>query len=343
MGNTMTERIIYEQSHIELKKAGEGMRFQERDFEILRTIYNNDGILAKRQLQLLFWPGMSTRAMEKRLSKLNHGEYLTWPSRDQWRSKPIPEPICWLGWKGILMVAGKRGKVIESPSRINENKLRKLENKLRDKGIHWMREPRWIQLEHDIAVTDFRLGVEQAVAELRSLTLEKWITDGTFRSSMDVIEYGVKGKDGALKTEKKGICPDGYFEISDERRRINGTPARARFLVEVDMSTHDNPSFGREKAVPGVAYIKSIAYKNRFGYNSGRWLIVTTGKVRMKNLTQQTIQSVGSGSKAFLFTTFEQLVGKNALTESIWTQPGNDKPISLFLNGPHNRTNLTLD
>ena len=268
--------------------------------------------------------------MEKRLSKLNHGEYLAWPSRDQWRSKPIPEPICWLGWKGILMVAGKRGIVIEPPGQSNENKLRRFEKELHDKGLHWMREPRWIQLEHDIAVTDFRLGVEQAVAEIRSLTLENWITDGTFRSSMDVIEYAVKGKDGTLKTEKKGICPDGYFEISDERRRINGTPARARFLVEIDMSTHDNPSFGREKAIPGVAYIKSAAYKNRFGYNSGRWLIVTTGKVRMKNLMQQTIQSVGSGSKAFLFTTFRAMAGRNVLTEAVWTQPGSDRPLALF-------------
>jgi hypothetical protein len=339
----MTERIIYEQSHIDLNKSGEGMRFQERDFEILQTIYNNDGILAKRQLQQLFWPGMSTRAMEKRLAKLNHGGYLAWPSRDHWRSKPIPEPICWLGWKGILMVAGKRGIVIEPPGQSNENKLRRFEKELRDKGLHWMREPRWIQLEHDIAVTDFRLSVEKAITNPRSLSLANWITDGTFRSSMDVIAYEVKGKDGNIKTEKKGICPDGYFEITDEKRRINGTPARARFLLEMDMSTHDNPSFGREKAVPGVAYIKSPAFKQRFGYNSGRWLIVTTGKVRMKNLMQQTIQSVGPGSKAFLFTTFEQLAGINVLTEPIWTQPGNDKSMPLFLNDPHNRTNLALD
>jgi hypothetical protein len=338
----MIERIIYEKSQPETSKEEQGMRFQDRDFEIIQTIYNNDGVLAKRQLKQLFWPGNSSRAMEKRLAKLNHGEYIAWPSRDHWRSKPIPEPICWLDWKGILMLAGKRGIVIEPPGQSNENKLRRFEKELRDKGLHWMREPRWIQLEHDIAVTDFRLGVEQAVAEISSLALENWITDGTFRSSMDVIAYEVKGKDGNLKTEKRGICPDSYFEVSDERRRINGTPARARFLVEIDMSTHDNPSFGREKATPGVAYIKSIAYKNRFGYNSGRWMIVTTGKVRMKNLMQQTIQSVGSGSKAFLFTTFEQLAEKNVLTEPIWVQPGNERPLALF-HHLNNRMNLSLD
>lgn len=339
----MIERIISRESQPAQDKKEVGMRFQDRDFEIIKTIYGNDGVLAKRQLQQLFWPGMSQRAMEKRLAKLNHGGYLAWPSRDQWRSKPIPEPVCWLGWKGILMFAGKHGVVIEPPDQYNENKLRKLEKELRDHGIRWMREPRWIQLEHDIAVKDFRLSIEKGIGKSTSLSLVKWITDGTFRSNMDVIEYEVKGKDGDFKTEKKGICPDGYFEITDEKRRINGTPARARLLLEIDMSTHDNPSFGREKATAGFAYIRSAAYKNRFGYNSGRWLIVTTGNVRMKNLVQQTIQSIGSGSKIFLFTTFDQLTGKNVLAEPIWTQPGSDKPITLFTIPQQNRTNLIFD
>ena len=57
---------------------------------------------------------------------------------------------------------------------------------------------------------------------------------------------------------------------------------------------------------------------------------------------QQTILFARSGSKAFLFTTFEQLAGKNALTEPIWTQPGNEQSLALF---QHliNRTNLPLD
>ena len=54
-----------------------------------------------------------------------------------------------------------------------------------------MREPRWFQLEHDIAVTDFWLSIEKAIAKPLSLTLAGWITDGTFRSGMDVFEYEV--------------------------------------------------------------------------------------------------------------------------------------------------------
>jgi hypothetical protein len=338
----MMDRTIFEKSNSAFYRNKFGMRFQERDYEILQAIYDHDGILAKRQIYKIFWSGLTPRAMEKRLSKLFHSGYLTWPSIKQWHTLPISEPICWLDWKGILMVAGKMGVMVEPPDKDNENNLRKLEKELRAKGIRWTREPRWIQLGHDIAATDFRLSVEKAITLSHSLSLVHWITDGTFRSNMDVIEYEAKGKNGENRAEKKGICPDGYFEIIDEKRRINGTPARARFLVEIDMSTHDNPSFGREKAIPGVAYIKSAAFKRRFGYNSGRWLIITTGNTRMKNLMQQTIQSVGAFSKTFLFTTFEQLTSKNVLTEPIWTQPGSHQPLALFLNDQPSRINLTL-
>ncbi len=82
--------------------------------------------------------------------------------------------------------------------------------------------------------------------------------------------------------------PDGYFTIVDSRRRSQGLPARARFLLELDMATHDTNSFFQEKVLAGVAYIKSPAYKSRLGHNSGRWLVVITGEVRMKHIMHQT-------------------------------------------------------
>ncbi|MHB8136631.1 MAG: replication-relaxation family protein [Anaerolineaceae bacterium] len=316
------------------------MRFQERDYHILDAIYENDGILTKRQIYKLFWSGMTPRAMEKRLSKLFHTGYITWPTTKQWRTHPIPEPVCWLDWKGILLVAARKNSYIEVKDEMNENQLRKLEKSLRDKGIRWTREPRWIQLEHDIAITDFKISLLREIETTPSLSLVKWVSDGTFRTSMDIIEYVTVQKNGEKRTEKKGICPDGYFEIVDQSRKINNNPAKARFLLEIDMATHDNPSFGREKSIPGVAYLRSTAYRNRFGYNSGRWLIVTTGNTRMKNLIQQTIQSIGNAARVFLFTTFDQVQSGQLLTDPIWMQPGNEEPISLFQKALRYRFNL---
>ena len=59
------------------------MKFQHRDGEILKTIFENDGVLGKRHLKDLYWPSCSWRAMERRLSKLFNADYLSWPSIDQ--------------------------------------------------------------------------------------------------------------------------------------------------------------------------------------------------------------------------------------------------------------------
>ncbi|BBB48040.1 replication-relaxation family protein [Pelolinea submarina] len=307
------------------------MRFQDRDGEILQAIMDYGGLLAKRQLKELFWADKSQRAMEKRLAKLFHNGLITWPDRNAWRSKPLPEPILWLNWKGILWLAGQAGISIPAPANQGENQMRLLENRLREAGFRWLREPRWMQLEHDLAIVDFRLAVEKSLRVLPHLALEEWIHERVLHCNMDVVEYETKDREGRLHLVKKGVCPDSYFVITDQRRQIDGSPARARFLFELDNSTHDNPSFGREKTVPGAVYIKSTVFKNRFGYNSGRWLVVTTGLVRMKNLLTQTRQSVGAGARLFLFTTVDQVREQNVLTSPIWHQADHEQPIALFL------------
>ena len=40
-----------------------------------------------------------TYAMERRLAKLQQAGYLAWPDQSDYKTKPIPEPICWIGWQ----------------------------------------------------------------------------------------------------------------------------------------------------------------------------------------------------------------------------------------------------
>ena len=307
------------------------MKFQDRDAQLLETIHQYDGVVAKRQLKHIFWQGMSWRAMEKRLAKLHACGYVEWPSRSEWRVRPIPEPVCWLGWQGILWIASRRDLTVKSPQNPNENQFRQLEKELREGGIRWVREPRWIQLEHDLTVVDVRMKIEQDLRGCSNLNLKCWLPESAFRTDMDVLEYDEIDRAGNRKSVRKGICPDGYFEITDATRSINGTPAVGRFLLEVDMATHDNPSFGREKALPGYEYIKSPQFRNRFGYNSGRWLVVTTGQARMEHLLRQTSQSAGKGARVFFFTTIEDLMREDCLSAPIWRQPGEEKPVTLFM------------
>ena len=313
------------------------MRFQKRDGEILQAIYDNDGVLARRHLKILFWPDKSWRAMGRRLSKLLDAGYISRPSREQYKIHPIPEPICWLSWRGAFYIAGKRGVEIEQPKSYSEYKLREFQKELRKHGIRWVREPRWSLLRHDLAVADFRLSMEKAVGELRSCSLRKWQTESEFRSNMEIVTYTVRESDGNLKKMKKGVCPDAYFEVVDEALSAKGESHWFRYLLELDMSTHDNPSFGREKVIPGVAYIKSPQYKRRFGYNNGRWLVVTNGgDIRLRNLMRQTREKVGDYAKLFYFSTLKQLETSNVLTSPIWYQVDRDERGSLFGGGESN-------
>lgn len=306
------------------------MRFQERDGRIILAIHEYGGVLSRRHLKHMFFPHTTLRAIQKRLSKLVANCYLYRPSTEHRKTKPIPEPIIWLGWKGILWLAGHRNKKVRYPSNQGENQMRKLSKQLRDQGISWIREPRWFQLPHDLSVVDFRLATEEAVSNLPFLDLAEWHHEGEFRSNWDSVEYSIVGRDRKITRLKRRLYPDSYFVIVDKKRIANNLLSRARFLLEIDNANHTNERFGREKVAPGLVYIKSPAYKERFGSNSGRWLIVTTGQVRMKNLLGQTQQLAGAEAHIFLFTTFDQLHTDNILTDPIWWQVGRDNPVPII-------------
>ena len=147
---------------------------------------------------------------------------------------------------------------------------------------------------------------------------------------MDVVEYTIRVGDGGVKKERKGVRPDGYFVIADKQRLSRGLLARARFLLELDGSTYDNPRFGREKVVPGIAYIKSKEYKTRFGDNSGRWLVVTTGEQRMMNMKRQAETVGGKGAGIFYFTSLDKISSETVLDTPIWYRGGDNYPRPLF-------------
>ena len=96
------------------------------------------------------------------------------------------------------------------------------------------------------------------------------------------------------------------------------------------MATHDNPSFGIEKAAAGAAYIRSAEYKNRNGSNAGRWLIITTSDIRMGNLMQQTHEKAGKNSSLFFFMTFSDFFTNNVFLEPIWSVCGQNRKQKLL-------------
>lgn len=256
------------------------MRLTERDKRILEAVHTYDGVLSFSQVQRLFFTGKSQT--EQRLKLLYQHRYLARPDKDQRRR--LTEMIYWLDKKGAELIASLSGTPLPE--------------------FYWRKEPRWFQLEHDLAVIDFRLNLIEACAQDDNIQLENWIPESEFWAYPDKVIYSFQNK-----KIQRHIRPDGFFMLNTGEHRI-------RYLLEIDRSTEDNPRFYREKILPGMAYLKSEAYEKRFGHRSGRWLVVTTGERRLANMLSQARHAKVNG--LFYFTTFDKITSETLLQSTIW-------------------------
>lgn len=268
------------------------MRLTERDQQILEAVHVFDGVMSFSQVQRLFFTGKSQA--EHRLRLLYEHGYLNRPNLAQRRR--LPEMVYWLDRLGAEVVASRYSMPVRE--------------------FVWRQAPRWSQVEHDLAVNDFRLDMEVACHQAGTVELETWIPESEFWAHPDRVEYSVQGQKQARR-----VRPDGYFILRTAEHRL-------RFLLEIDRSTEDNPRFLREKLLPGRAYIRSEAYAERFGHNSGRWLVVTTGLRRMHNLLQQASRAKVGG--LFYFTTFEQAQVESLLFDPIWQRCDREELVGLL-------------
>lgn len=256
------------------------MRLTKRDKCILEAIHAYDGMLGFSQILRKFFTGKSQA--ELRLRLLYQNRYLNRPDREQ--RQRLPEMIYWLDKRGSEIVASLNGTHIRE--------------------FTWRKEPRWFQVEHDLAVNDFRMNLEEACQNTPDINLEVWVPESEFWAYPDLIQYSYNSRQ-----MKRRIRPDGYFTVTTEKNRI-------RYLLEIDRSTEDNPRFLREKILPGLAYLKSQAYEERFGHRSGRWLVVTTGRRRLNNMLHQAKKAQTKG--LFYFTTYDKLSVGTILFSPIW-------------------------
>lgn len=285
------------------KKKPRLLKLTRRDKRILETIHAFDGMMSLKQIDRLFFSGNGgTWPRERMRLLIDHG-YLNTPEAAHIHRVPMGETIYYLNIRGAEMVAGLNGDLAGDFS--------------------WRKNPRWSLITHDLAVNDFRIDVMFAAQASPALTLHRWVPESEFWTEPDRIEY----KTASGKSRKRIIRPDGFFTI---RRALPDQPSLIEelpFLLEIDMGTEDNPRFVREKVRPGVAYLKSRAYQERFGVDYGRWLVVTTSEIRLANMKAQTERA--GGSSLFYFTNFYLISLETVLSQPIWQLAGNDKSIGV--------------
>lgn len=277
------------------------MRLTDRDVRILESIHAFDGMLGAEQIMRLHFN--SWRTTRERLSKLYQNGYIDRPDRRE--RAALPDMIYWLSEAGAEIVAGLRGQELSE--------------------FKWRKKPKWSLVKHDLALNDFRIAVVEACKVNPGLELEEWVPSGEFWAYSDSVEY----EDEHGNRCKRQVRPDGFFIIL-QWNEVRGKWGPFRLLLELDMATEHNPRFAREKVRPGIAYLMSDVYEQRFGHKSGRWLVVTTTARRMFNMKRQTEMAAGDKAKVFLFTTFDQISPETVLTAPIWYKGGEEQPSALF-------------
>jgi len=277
------------------------IRLTTRDKRILETIHSFDGLLSLRQIDKLFFSGQGRSQSRARMRLLFDNGYVNMPDLESIHQVPAGETIYWLDKKGAAIVAGLSGK--------------------RTSQLKWRKRPRYSLIEHDLKVNDFRIVIQDACRSAKDSELRYWIPESAFASQPDKITYETSSGKSAIRA----VRPDGFFLIDYQARFGRVKPFS--FLLEVDMSSEDNPRFVREKIRPGVAYLKSAQYVERFGQPHGRYLVITTGRRRMLNMKEQAERH--GGRNLFYFSTFDDLRAGTVLAKPVWLLAGHQEPRSI--------------
>lgn len=288
------------------------MRLTDRDKQIMVLIFLLGGMISLKQIDRRFFSGMGRSQPRQRMRVLFANGYVQMPSRKNAHRIPQGETIYWLDDRGAEVVAAEFGVSVSD--------------------LKWRRKPRFAWLEHDIAVNDLYLQVVEACAASEQLEVARWIPETEFLIEPDTVHF----VDRLGKAVERQVRPDGFLLIT---RRGDGQskPEGFAFLLEIDMATHSNPRFEREKVRAGIAYLGSDTYRERFGLQFGRWLVITTGEQRLRNL--RNLAERAGGARLFYFTTFEALNTASAispiaiLTEPFWEVAGSWELTSLIPNG----------
>ncbi len=278
------------------------IRLTERDKHILETIHAFDGTLSLKQIDRLFFSGQGRSQPRARMRLLFDNGFVALPSRDKMHQVPLGETIYWLDKQGAAIVAAAQGKLLRQFS--------------------WRRQPRYSLIAHDLAVNDFRIAVLQAIEKMDGYELAYWIPESEFAARPDKVEF----KSAQGKKRQRSIRPDGFFII--RQHHWTGQTKEFAFLLEMDMGSEDNPRFTREKVLPGMAYLGSEIYQQRFGLRYGRYLVVTTSQRRLHNMKSQTERAGGQGK--FYFSLQSEITKSAIFKRPTWHLAGREQPQSIL-------------
>ncbi len=159
-------------------------------------------------------------------------------------------------------------------------------------------------LEHTLAINEARLAFRDALSASPTWKLERWIPEIQCRHEYDIRSSGDKWQREVFK-------PDGFVRLQNR-----ATCQNTCFFLEVDMG-HTSSSKFAGKLESHTRYLESGLFREVFGEDGFRTLVITTGPRRLKNL-RDIVE--GQGSRLFLFSTFDE-VQTQGIVGPVWHFP----------------------
>lgn len=274
------------------------MVLTERDKRIILAVYENRYI-SRNQIRSLFFN--VTSMTNERLMRLYQHGYLDrlYPPV----SFGSTQAVYGLDRKGAELVAKELGVEREA--------------------INWKKRNAKVEflfLEHTLAISEFRVGLELAAKERDDIQILFWKGQGKSLNG--------RVKDLAVKSKYLVVTPDAFFGILTPNglsTEASAKAGKAYFFLEVDLGTESNQRF-RKKIIAYRQYWKTGKYQEKYGFKSFRVLTITTSEKRLNNLVA-TAKDCGAKGM-FIFTT-QDLTKPNKIFDNIWLTPVNSEFTSI--------------
>ena len=268
----------------------------DRDLEILRALNRYRYMRTGQVHQLLFSENGTMQSARRRLRNLYHHRYIARAQPYVQVGKPAPEIAYFLDRKGREVLRSE-GEIVR----------------------YWRKgtEVKYQFLEHAIAVSEFRLKLEKAVAAHDHLTLDRFIPDFQMR---DEAERFVGKRRYLLYREaihpalRKSfvIHPDALINLSAER---DGKAGSRMLCLEVDRGTQGLEKI-RDK-LTGYHLAREQGLFRQFGdFHDFVVLFQAPGPKRAQSIFEALSDHVAASMARV--TSADDVSSESLLTEPIW-------------------------
>lgn len=281
----------------------------ERDIQVLRALYRLR-VLDRPQIERLFFPNWSLTCRRLRYLYL-HG-YIERLYRPPISNGGARGPAYRVGERGAHLLADEQGLTLAEFSYWGK----------RDDRRHHKTERTPAYLDHALALSDFRIAMEQA-ATTHQCTISLWRDDVDIHREhlANIVQVRLAEN---KPTQPMTLMPDGYFTLTTPDGRTG------HFFVEVDRSTESVRTKWQRKIVGYKALFTSglfhQTYQVREQATAFRVLVTTPSPERAAHLKAAAERYGDAGaSPLFLVAPVSLVATYDALATPIWHRGGSQE------------------